>query len=150
MAKIFETSEDIVKLAHDKFDETGLPQLGISLKVMSLTKSKDMLKVCRASATTEFLTKKSDVITLFVYESAFEYLSDEDKDKLMEGALSNISYDMNKEKLNVDTTKYGEFIRMRRKYNDYGDIIEAAQFAMEQADEAAKEEKNASNIDNDK
>lgn len=141
MAKIFETSEEIVKLAHEKFEETGLSQLGINLKVMSLTKSKDMLKVCRASATTEFLTKKSDVITLFVYESAFEYLTDDDKAKLMEGALSNISYDMNKEKLNVDNTKYGEFIRMRRKYKEYGDIIEAAQFAMEQAEEAAKEEK---------
>lgn len=143
MAKIFETSEEIVKLAHEKFEETGLSQLGINLKVMSLTKSKDMLKVCRASATTEFLTKKSDVITLFVYESAFEYMTDEDKAKLMEGALSNISYDMNKEKLNVDNTKYGEFIRMRRKYKEYGDIIEAAQFAMEQAEEAAKEEKNS-------
>lgn len=143
MAKIFETSEEIVKLAHEKFEETGLSQLGINLKVMSLTKSKDMLKVCRASATTEFLTKKSDVITLFVYESAFEYLTDDDKAKLMEGALSNISYDMNKEKLNVDNTKYGEFIRMRRKYKEYGDIIEAAQFAMEQAEEAAKEEKNS-------
>lgn len=143
MAKIFETSEEIVKLAHEKFEETGLSQLGINLKVMSLTKSKDMLKVCRASATTEFLTKKSDVITLFVYESAFEYMTDDDKAKLMEGALSNISYDMNKEKLNVDNTKYGEFIRMRRKYKEYGDIIEAAQFAMEQAEEAAKEEKNS-------
>ena len=143
MAKIFETSEEIVKLAHEKFEETGLSQLGINLKVMSLTKSKDMLKVCRASATTEFLTKKSDVITLFVYESAFEYMTDDDKAKLMEGALSNISYDMNKEKLNVYNTKYGEFIRMRRKYKEYGDIIEAAQFAMEQAEEAAKEEKNS-------
>lgn len=141
MAKIFETSEEIVRLAQDKFDETGLSQLGISLKVMSLTKSKDMLKVCRASATTEFLTKKSDVITLFVYERAFDYMSDEDKSKLMEGALSNISYDMTKEKLNVDNTKYGEFIRMRCKYTEYGDIIEAAQFAMEQAEEAEKEEK---------
>ena len=37
MAKIFQTSDDIVELAEDVFDSTGLPQVGINLKVMSVT-----------------------------------------------------------------------------------------------------------------
>ena len=52
MAKIFQTSDDIVELAEDVFDSTGLPQVGINLKVMSVTKSKDVLKVTKANATT--------------------------------------------------------------------------------------------------
>ena len=60
MAKIFETSADISELAHKKFEETGLQQMGVTLKVMSLTKAKDVLKVSRANATTEFLTKTNE------------------------------------------------------------------------------------------
>ena len=93
MAKIFQTSDDIVDLADEIFSMTGLPQLGINLKVMSLTKSKDVLKVSKANATTEFLTKNSDMVTLYVYEEAFDRLNDEQKRKLMEGVLSNVSYD---------------------------------------------------------
>lgn len=146
MAKLFKTSEDIVQMAEDKFEETSLPQIGINLKVISMTKANEVLKVSKASATTEFLTKSSDMVTLFVYEDAFDRLTDEQKDKLMEGALSNISFDSEKDKLNVDNSRYGEFIRMRRKYEDYGDIIEESIMVIEQlADEEkrAKEEERA-------
>ena len=115
MAKIFQTSDDIVELAEDVFDSTGLPQVGINLKVMSVTKSKDVLKVTKANATTEFLTNKKDMVTLYVYEEAFDRLTDEQKNKLMEGVLSNISYDSEKDKLNIDNSRYGEAIRIRRK-----------------------------------
>lgn len=141
MAKIFETSQDIAELAHSKFEDTGLPQMGMNLKVMSLTKAKDILKVGRANATTEFLTNKSDIVTLFIYEEAFDRLSDEMKSKLMEGALSNVSYDTEKDKLLIDNTKYGEFIRMRRKYVDYGDIIETSTLVIEQIAEEEKQRK---------
>jgi hypothetical protein len=146
MAKLFKTSEDIVQMAEDKFEETSLPQIGINLKVISMTKANEVLKVSKASATTEFLTKSSDMVTLFVYEDAFDRLTDEQKYKLMEGALSNISFDSEKDKLNVDNSRYGEFIRMRRKYEDYGDIIEESIMVIEQlADEEkrAKEEERA-------
>ena len=146
MAKLFKTSEDIVQMAEDKFEEQSLPQIGINLKVISMTKANEVLKVSKASATTEFLTKSSDMVTLFVYEDAFDRLTDEQKDKLMEGALSNISFDSEKDKLNVDNSRYGEFIRMRRKYEDYGDIIEESIMVIEQlADEEkrAKEEERA-------
>lgn len=141
MAKIFETSQDIAELAHDKFDETGLPQMGMNLKVMSVTKSNEILKVKRANATTEFLTKNSDVITLYIYEDAFDRLTDDYKARLMEGALSNVSYDTEKDKLMVDSSKYGEFLRMRRKYADYGDILEASVLVIDQIAEEEKERK---------
>lgn len=139
--KIFETAGDIVELAEHEFGNTNLYQMGINLKIMSVTKAKDILKVSRANATTEFITKKSDMITLFVYEDAFDRLSDEYKEILMEGAFSNVSYDMEKEKLNLDNSRYGEFIRMRKKYPQYGDIIEAGDIVMAEIIEEEKQRK---------
>ena len=138
MAKLFETSEDIVELAESKFEETGLAQIGINLRIMSVSNAKDILKISRAKATTEYLTNSDDLITLFVFEQAFDRLSDEQKNLLMEGVFSNVAYDTEKDKLIVDNSRYGEFIRMRRKYENYGDIIEVSTMMIE---EIAEEEK---------
>ena len=141
MAKIFETSADIAELARDKFEETGLAQMGINLKVLSVTKSKVVLKASRANATTHHLTGK-DVI-LIVYEEAFDRLTDDFKNKLMEGAISNISYDTEKDKLNVEGDYAKELFRMRRKYADYVDIAETSYLVIEEIEEEEKKRKEA-------
>ena len=79
---IFETDKDIIELASRKFEETSLPQMGVQLKVISVTKAKNILKISKAGATMQYLTKK-DVI-LVVYEEAFDRLTDEHKEKLLE------------------------------------------------------------------
>lgn len=76
-----------------------------------------------------------------MYEEAFDRLNDEQKRKLMEGVLSNVSYDTEKEKLNIDNSRYGEAIRMRRKYSDYGDIIETSVLVIEEIQEEEKQRK---------
>ena len=137
--KIFETAADIAELAQDKFEDTGLAQMGIDLKVLSVTKAKSILKVQRANATTHFLTKKDVVLT--VYEEAFDRLSDEHKNLLMEGAISNISYDTEKDKLNVDTDFSREIFRMRRKYPNYVDIAEESYIVIEQIEDEERRRK---------
>ena len=137
--KIFETSADIAELAQGKFEDTGLAQMGIDLKVLSVTKAKSILKVQRANATTHFLTKKDVVLT--VYEEAFDRLSDEHKNLLMEGAISNISYDTEKDKLNVDTDFSREIFRMRHKYPNYVDIAEESYIVIEQIEDEEKRRK---------
>lgn len=141
MAKFFDTSQDIMELAVDKFEDTGIAHLGVNLKVMSVPKGKEILSIKRANATAEFIAKKSDMVTLTIYEEAFDRLGDEYKTKLMEGVLSNISYDTEKEKLLVDNTRYGELFRMRRKYPDYQDILEAADIVVKQIAEEEKQRK---------
>jgi len=141
MAKLFETSQDIADLAQEKFDETSISDLGINLKILSTTKSKNVLKVSRANATTHFLTDK-DVI-LVIYEEAFDRLSDEFKNKLMEGAISNISYDTDKDKLNVEGDVAKEIFRMRRKYADYVDAMEASYIIMEEIEDEERQRKEA-------
>jgi len=139
MAKIFETSADIAELAQDKFEETGLAQMGINLKVLSTTKSKNVLKVSKAGAILQGLTGK-DVI-LVVYEEAFDRMSDEFKNKLMEGVISNISYDTEKDKLNVEGDIAKEIFRMRRKYDNYVDIVETSYLVVEQIEDEEKRRK---------
>lgn len=141
MAKIFKTDDDIVELAEELFDETSLPQMGINLKVMSVTKAKDVIKVSKANATTEFLTNSEDIVTLYIYEDAFDRLSEEYQKVLMEGALSNISYDSEKEKLNIDNSRYGETLRMRRKYDNYIDIIETSVLVIDEIQEEERQRK---------
>lgn len=139
MAKFFETSQDIAELAQNKWEETGLAQMGIDLKVISVTKSKNVLKATKAGATIQYLTKKDAI--LVIYEEAFDRLSDEYKEKLMEGAISNISYDTDKDKLNVESDIAKEIFRMRRKFDNYTDIMEASYIVMEEIEDEERRRK---------
>jgi hypothetical protein len=137
--KFFETSRDIAELAQAKFEDTGLAQMGIDLKVISVTKSKNVLKASKAGATVHYLTNKDAI--LVIYEEAFDRLSDEYKERLMEGALSNISYDTEKDKLNVEGDIAKEMFRMRRKYENYIDIMEASYLTIAQIEDEEKQKK---------
>ena len=139
MAKIFETAADIAEMAQDKFEDTGLAQMGVDLKVLSVTKAKSILKVSRASAITHALTNKDIILT--VYEEAFDRLSDEFKNKLMEGVLSNVSYDTEKDKLNVEGDTAKEMFRMRRKYENYVDMVETAYIVIETIEDEERRRK---------
>lgn len=144
MAKLFETSKDIADLAQEKWENTGLAQMGIELKVISTPKAKSILKVQRANATTNYLTKK-DVI-LIVFEEAFDRLTDEHKNLLMEGAISNISYDADKDKLNVESDFAREIFRMRRKYQNYVDVAEESYIVIETIEEEERQRKEAERL----
>jgi hypothetical protein len=139
--KYFETSQDIAELCQAKWNETGLAQMGIELKLLSVTKAKNVLKASKAGATVNYLTKKDAFLS--IYEEAFDRLSDEYKEKLIEGALSNIEYDTEKDKLNVETDIAKEIFRMRRKYENYADILETSYLVISQIEEEEKEKKAA-------
>ena len=141
MAKFFETSQDIAELVQSKWENTGLAQMGIELKLISVTKAKNVLKASKAGATINYLTKKDAF--LIIYEEAFDRLSDEYKERILEGALSNISYDTDNDKLNVETDIAKELFRMRRKYENYVDIMEASYLVINQIEEEEKERKEA-------
>ena len=137
--KFFETSTDIAELCQSKWEETGLAQMGIELKLLSVTKAKNVLKASKAGATINYLTKKDAF--LIIYEEAFDRLSDEMKEKLLEGALSNISYDTEKDKLLVEGDIAKELFRMRRKYENYVDMMEASYVVIQQIEEEEKQKK---------
>ena len=144
MGKYFTTSEDIAEIVNRKFQETGLSGYGVNLKTLSVKKAKEVVKVSKASAATEFIAKKDDMIQLFIYEEVFDRLPDEVKDMLIEMALSNVSYDVDKDKLNVDTNPFNQIFSMRKKYgNVILDNLELASMLILQVKEEEKERKQA-------
>ena len=142
--KLFETSKEIKDLIQEKWEDTGLAQIGIGLTVVSTTKAKSIIKVQRANATTHFITKNDVVVT--VYEEAFDRLTDEHKSLLIIGALSNISYDTDKDKLNVESDFAREIFRMRRKYQNYVDVAEESYIVIETIEEEEKQRKEAERL----
>ncbi len=141
--KLFETSEDIRTLAFEKWEETDLDNV-INLKIISTPKAKTILKVQRANATTHFLTQKDVIVT--VYEEAFDRLTDEHKAILLEGILSNVSYDSEKDKMMVETDIAKEIFRMRRKYPNYVDILEEAYIVINQIEDEEQQKKEAERL----
>lgn len=140
MAKFFETAEDIMELANNKFEETGLSGV-ISLKVMSTTKSREILKIKKGSPETNFIAKNRADVCLIVFQEVFDRLSDEIKEKIMEGVFSNVSFDYDKEKINIDNSRYGEVIRMRSKYDNYVDFLETGYLTIQQLEDEERERK---------
>lgn len=143
MGKIFKTSDDITKLVYKKFDETGLDTYGLNIKVMSVTKSKDIIKVSKANAATEFLIKDEDVIQCFIYENAFDRLTVRGQEILLEMALSNISFNSEKGKINIDTNPFNQIFRMRKKYGEeFFDVLELAYTIIAEIEEEEKNNKD--------
>jgi len=143
MSKIFDTSEDLSTLAQSVFEKTGLSSVGIRMKVLSLTKSNIAAKVSKANATTNFISHGSIDIVLYLYEEVLDRLPDDMKERLIEGALSNVAYDTEKDKINIDNSPFGEVIRMTKKYPDYVNYLETVQLTIEQIQEEIKERKAA-------
>ncbi len=142
MSKFFESSDWVKELAQKEFEKTGLAQMGLDLQVISITKSNCVLSVSKASAITEFRTHGGgDTIHMIVFEDAFSRLTEQQQNILMEGAISNISYDSDKDKVMIDSSKYGELFRMRQKYNTYVDVLEIADSAVAQIAEEEKQRK---------
>lgn len=145
MAKLFETSDEIVEIIENEFDKVGLLNYGINLKVISTTKSKDIIKVSKASATTEFLSKKSDIVIFTVYEEAFDRLSDKIKKLLIDMAMSNVYFDSAKDKLVVDSSPYNQLFAIREKYGceDVLNALELSYHIIAEIEEEAKAKKQA-------
>ena len=143
MSKIFETTEDLLKIGQSKFIESGLADVGIRLKVLSLTKSNVAAKVQKANATTNFISHGQIDLVLFLYEDVLDRLDEDARARLIEGALSNAYYDTEKDKLNIDNSPFGEVIRMSKKYPNYINDLETVELKIEQLAEELKERKAA-------
>lgn len=143
MAKFFKTNEEVTEFISNKFRELELNSYGLTLKIMSTNKAKEILKLTKASQSTQFLIQQEDVIQVQVYEAAFERLSDEAKHLLTEMMFSNISFDLDKDKMEIDTNPFNQIFRMRQKYgNVIVDHMELASLVMSQIaeeEQAAKE-----------
>lgn len=149
MAKLFKTSDDIYEFITNEWDSTSTSRIGVILKVLSTPKSKQILKLSKASATTEYLIGEQDVITLIVYEEAFDRLSELQKTLLVKGVFSLVSYDDEKERIIIDNRPYADLFNMRHAKdmngNEFGDeydnALETAALVVSQIDDEERERK---------
>lgn len=144
MGKLFETSDEFVDLIEDQFSKTNLDTLGINIKVMSTTNAKDMMKVTKTSAVMDYITKEDTSVLVTLYEQAFDRLPKDVQEMLVEMALSNVSYDTEKDKLNIETNPFKQVFAMRRKYGEVIlDNIELAHLTIQQIEDEERERKEA-------
>lgn len=144
MGKLFETSDEFVDLIEEQFSKTNLDTMGINIKVMSTTSAKDMMKVTKTSAVMDYITKEDTSVLVTLYEQAFDRLPKDVQEMLVEMALSNVSYDTEKDKLNIETNPFKQVFAMRRKYGEVIlDNIELAHLTIQQIEDEERERKEA-------
>lgn len=149
MAKLFKTSDDVYEFITNEWEQTDTSKIGVRLKVISTSKARQILKLSKVSATTEYLIREQDVITLVVYEDAWDQLSDVDKILLLRGLFSVVSYDTEKERIVIDNRPYADLFNMRHskdangnEYLDkYDNALETCSLLLQQIEEQEKEEK---------
>ena len=142
MGKLFDSSEYVVEMVSEEVSKVVLESIGITVKTMSLTKAKDIIKVSKANATTEHLAKCDDMVCVYVYEQAFERLDEEAQRKFVEMAISSVSYDSEKDKINIVSHPYLNLFRMCQKYGEeFVNTVEAGYLAIQQIEDEEREEK---------
>lgn len=149
MAKLFKTSDDVYEFITNEWEQTDTSKTGVCLKVISTSKARQILKLSKVSATTEYLIREQDVVTLVVYEDAWDKLSDVDKTLLLRGLFSVVSYDTEKERIVIDNRPYADLFNMRHskdangnEYLDkYDNTLETCSLLLQQIEEQEKEEK---------
>jgi len=149
MAKLFKTTDSIYEFITNEWENHSCSRVGVNLKVISTPKARQILKLSKASASMEFLIRENDVITLVVYEEAWDRLDDLQKTLILKGVFSTVSYDMEHDRLVIDTRPYVDLFNMRHakdangnEYLDkYDNAIETAALVVDQIEDEEKQKK---------
>lgn len=150
MGKIFKTSEDVRKEIEELISKRCpmLDEMGVDYHIMSTTKQKTVLKVTKASPTTEYMVNKDKVgssvmdgiVLICVYEEAWDRLDEEHKRTLIDIELSGVEVDTEKGKLNVSTDSLKKYLDTARTYDSPQTIQNRAIVYYEVIEQIAEEE----------
>lgn len=149
MAKLFKTSDDVFEFITKEWEAMSISSIGINLKIVSTPKSKQILKLSKASATTEFLIREEDVITLIVYEDAWNRIDEFNQLLLIKGVFSLISYDYDHDKLLIDNRPYADLFNMRHACDasgneyleKYDNALEISALTIQQIEDEERQKK---------
>lgn len=101
MAKISKASDDVINAIQGVVDKMGLT-LYARFFALNITGQKQLVKVMKASPTTEYFSKTSDSIIVYVNEEIYDMLEPKQREMLIANALYGVDYDDEKDKLNVN------------------------------------------------
>ena len=140
MAKFGKVSKETQDLVDNVIEEIGLNNY-MEFEVIS-TKMKQLIKVSRAGKTAEYLSHKSDTVCIYIYEEAFDMLNNEQQTLLIKDALNLVSYDSEKDKINIGAPQITVTLGGRAMFGTpLIDAAETALLAIQQIADREKEEK---------
>lgn len=152
MSKFLEPSEDIIRIVKEISEEIGINAYGIEVRPLCVTKASEVCQLVKANSLAEYIAEKDNLIFVLCYEDAFEGtdrmghpLADE-KTKYMwiRNAMEAISYDSEKEKLNLKCPMISVPLGFYEKYKEATiDSARLGLYTMAQITEMKKEEAEA-------
>ena len=126
--KHFELSEENEQLFSDLFSETGYDNY-MQLKLNGTAKSKEVIKLARPNDVAKYVGHlPDDVVTIIVYEEAFDRLDEKNKKLLVKDALAMIQYDSEKDKISIGVPQIVVTVGGRQMFGD--ELINAAEMAV--------------------
>lgn len=110
-------NEDLEKKVKNMSIEMGIKSMGINVEACGLKKSKkDIGLVLKGNDMVERLTNDSSLVLVALYEEAFNRVDEQTQDIWIRGLLSQISYDMEKDKILINKPELNIGLGMYRKF----------------------------------
>lgn len=117
MAKFSKASDDIVKIVDEVVSELGYDNF-LDFETLSVNKAKEVVSVSKASSVVEYLSKRDDLILVFVYEKAFDLVAEKDKYMWIRLALEQVVYDSEKDKVSIGCPSFTIPVGCYEKWGD--------------------------------
>ena len=141
MAKFFELTDENQTLVNDVFQNTGMHNY-MNLKMVGVSKAKELIKVSKANPLAEYVGKCPDTIVCAIYEDAFDRLDERTKRLLLTDAFGVVFYDDEKDKISIGAPQIVVTVAGRQHFGD--DLINAAEagvLAIQQVEDERREQK---------
>ena len=141
MAKFFELTDENQTLVNDVFQDTGMHNY-MNLKMVGVSKAKELIKVSKANPLAEYVGKCPDTIVCAIYEDAFDRLDEKTKRLLLIDAFGVVFYDDEKDKISIGAPQIVVTVAGSMKYGE--DLINAAEtgvLAIQQLEDEKREQK---------
>ena len=141
MSKISKASDDVTNAIQEVVDKMGLT-LYARFFALNITGQKQLVKVTKASATTEYFSNTSDSIIVYINEEIYDMLEPKQREMLIANALYGVDYDDEKDRLNVNQPELGISVAGYQQYgSELVNAAESVQHALQQLKERKEEEK---------
>lgn len=139
MSKISKASDDVINLVQKIVDDMGMT-LYVHFFALNIRGQKELVKISKASATTEYFSKTVDSIIVYVNEEIYDMLEERQRYILIANALYGVNYDGEKDVLNVTQPELSISVA---GYQQYGSELVNASEAVQLALQQIKEKKDA-------
>lgn len=134
--------ETLKSLVFNAVNAAGIGNVVDVKPIRMVSSSGSVIDVIKGNALTELFA--GEVVAVAVYEEAMNMMTDEAKTMLVENAVAQINYDIEKDKVNIVKPELNIPLGMYRKYGDaIVKTIEASIIAVDQINEMEKERKAA-------